>query len=133
MSNSNSKEPNPEQLLADIKNSIGDMQNQMQSTYQHLQEIKVSGKSIDETVKVTLTATYGFEDIDFAKQAMEGGVAEFKIRIKEAFSDAVKKVQEATQQKTMELLQQMQIPDEIRRMSMPDQAAIEKKDDSTDK
>jgi len=27
----NPKEPNPDQLLADIKNSIGDMQNQMQS------------------------------------------------------------------------------------------------------
>ena len=129
----NPKEPNPDQLLADIKNSIGDMQNQMQSTYQNLQAIKVSGKSIDDTVKVTLTATYGFEDIDFTKQAMEGGVSEFKTRIKEAFSDAVKKVQEATQQKTMELFQQMQIPDEIRQMSMQDQAMLGKKNDDTDK
>ena len=129
----NSKEPNPDQLLENIKNSIGDMQSQMQSTYQNLQSIKVSGKSIDDTVKVTLTATYGFEDIDFTKQAMEGGVSEFKTRIKEAFNDAVKKVQEATQQKTMELLQQMQIPDEIRNMSMPGQAAIEEKDNDTDK
>ena len=114
-----------DQLLSDIKNSIMDMQTQMQSTYQNLADIKVSGESSDKTVKITMTATYGFEDIDFNDKALQGGVKEFKLRIREAWKNVVEKIQEATQAKTIELLQQMQIPDEIKNLSMPtDQQAI---------
>lgn len=120
-----------DQLLSDIKNSILDMQNQMQSTYQNLSDIKVSGESADKTVKITMTATYGFVDIDFNEKALQGGVKEFKLRIREAWESVVKKIQEATQNKTIELLQQMQIPDEIRNMSAPDQPAITDKTDET--
>lgn len=114
-----------DQLLSDIKNSIMDMQNQMQSTYQNLADIKISGESSDKTVKITMTATYGFVDIDFNEKALQGGVKEFKLRIREAWESVVKKIQEATQAKTIELLQQMQIPDEIKNLSLPaDQKAI---------
>ena len=124
----------PDQLLSDIKSSILDMQNQMQSTYQNLSDIKVSGSSLDESVKTTMTATYGFVDIDFNEKALQGGVKEFKTRIRESWESVVKKIQETTQAKTMELLQQMQIPDEIRNMSMQDQAAItDQTDDGKDK
>lgn len=115
-----------DQLLSNIKNSIMDMQNQMQSTYQNLADIKISGESSDKTVKITMTATYGFVDIDFNEKALQGGVKEFKLRIREAWESVVKKIQEATQAKTIELLQQMQIPDEIKNLSLPaDQKAIE--------
>jgi DNA-binding protein YbaB len=121
----------PDKLLSDIKNSIMDMQTQMQSTYQNLADIKVTGESSDKTVKITMTATYGFEDIDFNEKALQGGVKEFKLRIREAWKNVVEKIQQATQAKTIELLQQMQIPDEIKNLSMPeDQKAIGNDEDS---
>lgn len=113
-------------LLSDIQNSIMDMQTSMQSTYQNLADIKVTGESSDKTVVITMTATYGFVDIDFNDKALIGGVKEFKLRIREAWDNVVKKIQEATQAKTMELLQKMQIPDEIKNLSMPGQQAIGK-------
>ena len=116
----------PDQLLSNIKNSIVDMQSQMQTTYQSLADIKVSGKCIDGTVEITMTATYAFVDIDFNEKALQGGVKEFKTRIRESWENVVKKIQETTQTKTMELLQQMQIPDEIRNMSITDQTEEEK-------
>ncbi|MDP1574059.1 MAG: YbaB/EbfC family nucleoid-associated protein [Coxiellaceae bacterium] len=128
--------PNPDDLLSNIKSSIVDMQSQMQSTYQNLADIILSGESSDKTVKITMTATYGFHDIEFNEKALQGGVKEFKLRIREAWENLVKKIQETTQAKTMELLQQMQIPDEIRNMSMPtDQQAIgtDKKEEDEDK
>src|SRR3990167_10526510 len=111
-------------LLDNIKNSIADMQTQMQSTYQNLSDIKVSGESSDKTVKIIMTATYTFKDIEFTEKALQGGVKEFKLRIREAWENLVKKIQETTQSKTIELLQQMQIPDEIRNLSTPEQTAI---------
>lgn len=129
----NKKDEN--QLLSEIQNSIMDMQSNMQSTYQNLADIKVTGESSDKTVKITMTATYTFVDIDFNEKALAGGVKEFKLRIREAWENVVKKIQETTQSKTIELLQQMQIPDEIRNLSTPpDQKAIEKdKDEDGDK
>lgn len=122
-------------LLSNIKNSMMDMQNQMQSTYKNLAEIKVSGESVDRSVKITMTATYTFVDIEFNEKALQGGVKEFKTRIREAWENVIKKIQETTQNKTMELLQQMQIPDEIKNLSAPvDQQAIstdKEKDDDT--
>lgn len=123
------------QLLSEIQNSIMDMQNHMQSTYQNLADIKVSGESADKTVKITMTATYTFVDIDFNEKALQGGVKEFKLRIRESWENVVKKIQETTQAKTIELLQQMQIPEEIRNLSAPaDQKAIgTDKDEDGDK
>src|SRR3990167_5340777 len=113
-------------LLNDIQSSIMGMQNQMQSTYQNLADIKVSGKSIDSSIEIIMTATYGFVDVNLTKEALQGGLKEFKTRLGESLCDVVKKIQETTQAKTMELLQQMQIPDEIKNMSLP------KKDDKAD-
>lgn len=108
-----------DQLLSEIQNSIMDMQNQMQSTYQNLNDIVITGRSSDGSVTITMTATYAFKDIDFSEKALQGGVKEFKTRIREAWQSVVEQVQEATQSKTVELLQQMQIPEEIKNMSMP--------------
>lgn len=120
---------NPDDLLSNIKNSIMDMQSQMKDTYESLSDIKVSGQSADGSVVITLTATYGFSDIEFGEKALVGGVKEFKLRIAEAFKNAVEKVQQATQAKTMELLQGMQIPEEIRNISASQDQGLIGKDE----
>jgi DNA-binding protein YbaB len=100
-------------LVDQIKNSISGMQDQMKDTYQQLSSEDVVGKS-NETpnplVKVVLKANYEFVDLSFDKNALEGGVQEFKFRIKTAFNDAIAQVQKITQEKTMQLLQGMNIP-----------------------
>lgn len=119
-SNENKNDPD-NRLLADIKNSIVDMQQQMQSTYSNLADIKISGKSHDGSVTITMTATYGFEDIDFDERALQGGVKEFKWRIREAWKNLSEEIQKTTQSKTVELLQSMQIPDDIKNITMDEQ------------
>ncbi len=103
-------------LLDEIRQSMTDMQTQMQSTYTGLETIEASGES--DGVKVTITCTYKFVDIDIQPKAMQGGLKEFKYRIREAWKKACDEVQKTTQSKTMELLQNMQIPEEIRDMSI---------------
>ncbi len=109
---------NDSQLLGDIKKSIQDMQSQMQSTYTNLSDLKLIGESHDGSVKIIMTATYSFEDIEFTEQALKGGIKEFKWRIREAWKDLSEKIQKTTQEQTMQLLQSMQIPDEIKNISM---------------
>ena len=108
-------------LLDDIKSSIMDMQAQMQSTYSNLSDLKLIGESHDKTVKIVMTATYAFEDIEFDERALAGGVREFKWRVREAWKNLSEEIQKATQAKTMELLQGMQIPDEIKNLSVAEQ------------
>ncbi len=113
---------NDDHLLDEIKSSITDMQSQMQTTYSDLSDIKLSGESSDKTVRITMTATYSFEDIEFDERALQGGVKEFKWRIREAWKDLSDKIQETTQAKTVELLQGMNIPDDIRNLSIEDES-----------
>lgn len=110
-----------DQLLDDIKSSIMDMQTQMQSTYADLSKIKLVGESHDKTVKIVMTATYGFEDIEFDESALKGGLKEFRWRVREAWKNLSEEIQKTTQSKTMELLQGMQIPDEIKNLSSDDE------------
>src|ERR1700722_4111122 len=112
-------------LLTEIKNSIMAMQQQMQSTYAHLGETKVSGKSRDGLIEIVMTATYQFEDIIFTQRALgdangKYSLNEFKERIKEAWRDLSDKIQKTTQSKTMELLQSMNIPEDIKKISLED-------------
>jgi len=111
-----------DQLLDDIKSSIMDMQNQMQSTYANLSNVKLSGESHDKTVKITMTATYGFEDIEFDEKALQGGLKEFRWRVREAWKNLSEEIQKTTQSKTIELLQGMQIPEEIKNLNVEDQS-----------
>ena len=101
-------------LLQNIQSSIKGMQAQMQNTYSSLADIKITGSSKDSSVTITMTATYTFEDIEFDEKAMAGGIKEFKWRIREAWKDLSEKIQQTTQSKTVELLQGMDIPEEIR-------------------
>ena len=111
-----------ENLMGDIKDSIKNMQDQMQDTYQSLSDLRVTGKSNDGTVTITMYANYTFGDIDFDQRALKDGVKEFKWRIREAWKNVTEEIQKTTQEKTMELLQGMEIPDEIRDMSLEDKS-----------
>jgi DNA-binding protein YbaB len=108
-------------LLSEIKSSIMDMQTQMQDTYTNLADIKLVGESTDKTVRITMTATYAFEDIEFDEKALQGGVKEFKWRIREAWKNLSEEIQKTTQAKTVELLQGMNIPEDIRNITMDEE------------
>lgn len=112
-------------LLTEIKNSILAMQQQMQETYARLGEMKISGKSHDETIEIIMTATYQFEDIKinpraFADAAGKFSQKEFEWRLREAWKNLSEKIQKTTQSKTIELLQSMNIPDDIKNISLED-------------
>ncbi len=110
-------------LLDDIKSSIMDMQTQMQDTYNTLSDTKITGTSKDGSVEIIMLANYTFCDIDFDKKALSDGVKEFKWRIREAWKDVTEKIQKATQEKTVELLQGMDIPEDIKSMPIEDKSA----------
>lgn len=103
-------------LMNEIKGSIEGMQAQMQKTYERLSDTTLTGRSDDKKVAIKMTATYGFEDIEFDENALQGGMKEFKWRIREAFRDLLKKIQDHTQSQTMDLLQGMHVPEELRKM-----------------
>ncbi len=112
-------------LLSEIKNSILAMQQQMQETYARLGEMKISGKSHDETIEIIMTATYQFEDIKinpraFADAAGKFSQKEFEWRLREAWKNLSEKIQKTTQSKTIELLQSMNIPDDIKNITLED-------------
>ncbi|MBW5802288.1 YbaB/EbfC family nucleoid-associated protein [Coxiella endosymbiont of Ornithodoros amblus] len=105
-------------LLPDVKESITDMQQQMQATYSNLADLKLLGEPHDKTVRITMIATYNFEDIEFDERALQGGVKEFKWRIREAWKNLCEIIQKTTQSKTIELLRSMRIPEDIRNLSV---------------
>lgn len=107
-------------LLNEIKSSIAEMQQHMQKTYSNLSDLKLSGESSDKTIKIIMTATYQFEDIEFDERAFQGGIKEFKWRLREAWKALSENIQKTTQEKTIELLQGMQIPEDIRSLSLED-------------
>jgi DNA-binding protein YbaB len=113
-------------LLTEIKNSILNMQQQMQDTYARLGETKVSGKSHDEFIEIIMTATYQFEDIKinpraFGDTAGKFSQKEFEWRLREAWKDLSEKIQKTTQNKTVELLQSMNIPEDIKNIALDDE------------
>ncbi len=113
-------------LLAEIRNSITAMQQQMQDTYARLGETKVSGKSRDGFVEIIMTATYQFDDININPRALgdangKYSLNDFKERIKEAWRDLSERIQKTTQSKTVELLQKMNIPDDIKNLAMEEE------------
>lgn len=110
--------PTSTDLLDEIKSSIAEMQQHMQKTYSNLSDLKLSGESSDKTIKIVMSATYQFEDIEFDERAFQGGIKEFKWRLREAWKALSENIQKTTQEKTIELLQGMQIPQDIRNLSV---------------
>lgn len=120
------------ELLDEIKSSIAEMQQHMQKTYSNLSGLKLSGESNDKTIKITMSATYQFEDIEFDERAFQGGIKEFKWRLREAWKALSENIQKTTQEKTIELLQGMQIPEDIRSLSLENKTQADA-DDKTDR
>lgn len=115
-------------LLSEIKNSIMAMQQQMQDTYARLGETKVSGKSRDGYIEIIMTATYQFDDIVINPRALGDATGkysmnDFKERIKEAWRDLSEKIQKTTQNKTVELLQKMNIPEDIKNIAIDEEGS----------
>ena len=109
--------PSEQELVNQIKDSIAGMQEDMKATYEKLSSEQIVGKSSetpDPYVQIILRANYELIDLLFEKEALQGGVTEFKHRIKTAWKDALTQVQQVTQARTMELLQGMQIPEHLR-------------------
>lgn len=103
--------------MTDMKDSLLNMQNQMQSAYANLAKVMITGESSDKSVKITMSATYEFGDIEFDEAALKGGLKEFRWRVREAWKNLTKNIQETTQTKTLELLQGMEIPEDIKKLS----------------
>lgn len=111
-------------LLAEIKSGIMKMQQQMQSTYSDLGQTTISGFSKDQTVEIIMTATYELRDINFTPRAFADDNGKFsqtelKRRLVEAWKDLGVKIQQTTQAKTLELLKGMDIPDDLKNISLP--------------
>jgi DNA-binding protein YbaB len=118
-------DPSEKALLDQIKNSISGMQDDMKTTYDKLSGEQVVGQSSEKPepyVKVIVKANYEFVDLLFDKNALQGGVSEFKHRIKTAWSDALGQVQKITQERTMELLKGMNIPPNLQGLSDPNKS-----------
>ncbi len=101
-------------LLEQFQNSMKNMQNQMQDTYQALEKMPIKGES--GGVTITLSCTYKFIDIDIQPKAMQGGLKDFVYHIRQARTLACETIQKTTQGKTLELLETVDIPDSIRKM-----------------
>lgn len=105
---------NEKDLLKQFENSMKNMQNQMQSTYQVLEKMHIQGES--GGVTITLTCTYKFVDIDIQPKAMQGGLKDFVYHLRQAWTLACENIQKTTQGKTLELLETVDIPESIRKM-----------------
>ena len=127
--------PTPE-MMDEFKTNLEKMQKEMQATYSGLADTTITGTSDDGILTIEMTATYQLINWDFDERALQGGMQQFKARLSEAWLDLNGKIQGATQSKTMELLNNMPIPDEMKQMNqniLPQSANplnIEHKDDA---
>lgn len=103
-------------LLDEIRKSMTEMQEQMQSTYMGLENLEVVGEFDGVTIK--LTCTYKLTDIGIQPKAMQGGLKDFTHRLRKAWEEACDAVQKATQNKTMDLMKHLQIPEDLRNISL---------------
>ena len=104
-------------LMKEIEENMKNMKSSLEETFKGLDDEVFEGKSADGHFVVKMTGTYSLKEIDFDKQALQGGVSEFKWRINEAWKSLMEKIQKATQQKTMDLLGDMNLPPELQAMA----------------
>jgi DNA-binding protein YbaB len=99
--------------MKDLEKNMQKMKDDLESTFKGLDEEIFIGQSSDKSFTIKMSGTYNLNDIDFGKQALQGGVTEFKWRIREAWKSVMEQIQEATQKKTMDLLGSMNLPPEL--------------------
>jgi DNA-binding protein YbaB len=100
-------------LMKELEQNMQDMKQNLEQTFKGLDDETFTGESSDKSFKIEMTGTYNLKDIDFGKAALQGGVTEFKWRIREAWKSVMEQIQEATQKKTMDLLGGMNLPPEL--------------------
>ena len=116
MSDQQMPQPTPE-MMEDFKTNLENMQREMQATYSGLADKHMSGTSDDRLLTIEMTATYQLVNWGFDERALQGGMQEFKNRLSQAWLDLNGKIQGATQDETMKLLNNMPIPDEMKQMN----------------
>jgi DNA-binding protein YbaB len=104
-------------LMKDLEQNMQKMKDDLETTFKGLDEEIFKGQSSDKSFSIEMSGTYNLKDIDFGKQALQGGVTEFKWRIREAWKNLMEQIQEATQKKTMDLLGSMNLPPELQGMA----------------
>jgi DNA-binding protein YbaB len=102
------------ELLSKIQDSIVNMQGQFKKAYEQLSHEIITGESKDKTMKIIITATQQFRDCEMVQEALVGGFTAFRARLKEALEDLFEKLTKTTQTRTLSMLQNMPIPDEIK-------------------
>lgn len=100
-------------LMKELEDNMKKMKDDLEETFKGLDEEIFTGQSSDKSFSIEMSGTYNLKDIDFGKQALQGGVTEFKWRIREAWKNLMEQIQEATQKKTMDLLGSMNLPPEL--------------------
>ena len=113
------------ELLNKIQDSIVNMQGQFKKAYEQLSHEMITGESKDKTMKIIITATQQFRDCEMVQEALVGGFTAFRARLKEAMEDLFEKLTKTTQSRTLSMLQNMPIPDEIKDLPID-----KKKDDN---
>jgi DNA-binding protein YbaB len=108
--------PTPE-MMQEFEENMKKMQEDMKKTYSGLADTNLKGTSKDGLISIEMTATYQLVNWDFNELALKGGMPEFKTRLTEAWEDLNSKIQGATQSKTMELLNNMPIPEEMKQVN----------------
>jgi len=103
-------------LLDEIRKSMNEMQEKMQSTYMGLETREVVGDF--DGIIVKMTCTYDITDITIEPKAMQGTKDAFIHRLRQALKMAFEEVKKATQAQTMELMKQLQIPDDLRNLGL---------------
>lgn len=104
---------NEDNILDELKKSMGDMQSSLEGAYKQMEEKELQGKSHDGTVTIIMTATYKFVDIDFDERALKGGVKEFKWRIREAWKNLTETITNTTQEQVMDMFKDIPIPESL--------------------
>lgn len=111
-------------ILDKMQASFGDMQQHMKQTFDKLSSTQLEGFSEDRTVKVIMTATYEYVDMELTEKALFGGLDKLKQRIAEAMRDVTQRVKDATQSQTASLLENVELPEELRNLQQQTKPAV---------
>jgi DNA-binding protein YbaB len=103
--------PSQDELMKSLQEGVAEVQGKMQDIHGELDQTLLVGRSNDETVTVTMSATYAFKNIEIKEDALKGGLKKFEERLREAFENVTDDIRRRTQEQTMKLFENMPIPD----------------------
>lgn len=111
----------------DIKSNLLEMQKSMAEAHDKLENTIITGScntvgTEDKLplVQISMTLTNKLDDVVVSPEAIEEGPRKARQHIREALIDLFAKFRDATQSKTMELLENMDFPEELQNLSFDD-------------